>query len=167
MNFFLNFRLKWLAEWGLVDYWVKRTTPRNDECKAFSKASDDRKILSLNDLSGPFIFLITGSILSLFVFLLEKLYYHFNQGIDLKSSPIETTEIDHSLKDTDYRIVVMDEPFVDIENQESCFDATIKDKVENVATTSATDLKVEEEEFETETVEQDGEPKVTIDTHLI
>ncbi len=154
------YRLKWLAESGLVDYWAKRNKPKNEECnsdslKTFSKAND-RKILSLHDLCGPFIFLITGSILSLFVFLLEKLYYHFYQGIVLKSSPpIETTEINHSLKDIDHRIVVMDEPLVDIENQESCFDATIKDKVENLATTSATDLKVEEGEFETETVEQD------------
>jgi len=90
-----HYRLKWLADWGLVDYWIKMIKPQNEKCnlnnlKAFSKARDDRKILSLNDLSGPFIFLIMGSMLSLFVFLLEKLYYHFNQVVDLKSTIIGT-----------------------------------------------------------------------------
>jgi len=118
-----HYRLKWLADWGLVDYWIKMIKPQNEKCnldnlKAFSKARDDRKILSLNDLSGPFIFLIIGSILSLFVFLLEKIYYHFNQMIDLKSHhPIEAREIDHSPKDIDHRIVAMDEALVDVKNQ--------------------------------------------------
>jgi len=112
-----------LADWGLVDYWVKKTKPQKEGCspdgrKAFSKARDDRKILSLNDLCGPFIFLIMGSILSLLVFLLEKIYYHFNQMIDLKSHhPIEAHEIGHSLKDIDHRIVEMDEALVDVKNQ--------------------------------------------------
>ncbi len=111
-----HYRLKWLADWGLVDYWIKMIKPQNEKCnldnlKAFSKARDDRKILSLNDLCGPFIFLIIGSMLSLFVFLLEKLYYHFNQVVDLKSPPpFEAHEIDHSLTNIDHRIVVIDEP---------------------------------------------------------
>ncbi len=103
-----------MADWGLVDYWVKKTKPQKEGCspdgrKAFSKARDDRKILSLNDLSGPFILLVTGSILSFFVFLLEKFCYFINQVTHLKSPPpIKTHEIDHSLADIDHPIVEMD-----------------------------------------------------------
>lgn len=163
------YRLKWLADWGLVDYWVKRIKPQNDKCnsdnlKALSNARDDRKILSLHDLCGPFIFMITGSILSLFVFLLEKLYYHFNQEVNSKSSPpIEAHEIQHFLTNIDHRIEIVDKPLIDVENQESYLEAA-KDKMVNVTTTIVTELKVEEGELETETIEQDEEPEVTVDT---
>jgi len=67
-------------------------TPKNEICKAenrkvFSHDGDQRKILSLYDLSGPFILLITGSMLSLFVFLVEKIYHYHKLITNLSVPP--------------------------------------------------------------------------------
>ena len=108
-------RLRGLAESGLVNYWIKRITPKYEICKAenrkvFSHDGDQRKILSLYDLSGPFILLITGSMLSLFVFLVEKIYYYHKLITNLSVPPsIEVREIDPSTANTVNSIEVIDD----------------------------------------------------------
>lgn len=137
-----------------------------DDLKAFSKAKNNRKILSLNDLCGPFIFLITGSILSLFVFLLEKLHYHFNRVKDSKFPPSsEACTIGNSFGDMDHRTVEIDQPLADVENLQSCLDGT-QDKVENVAATIVTNLKIKQGELETEIIEEDEEPQENLATYF-
>lgn len=71
-----------MAQWGLPDYWVKRVTPQTEQCneekrKASSNGREQRKSLSLNDLSGPFILLMIGYMLSLLLFLVENIYNNF------------------------------------------------------------------------------------------
>ncbi len=67
-----------MAETGLVDHWRKKVTPRTERCDPEIRrdGDGDRKILTLADLSGPFILLICGLTMSFFVFVLEKLYYY-------------------------------------------------------------------------------------------
>lgn len=79
LQYFLE-RMRSFAESGLAHYWTKRITPHTESCKienqkALTNGNDSRKILSLSDLSGPFILLAFGLSLSLLVFLLEKLYH--------------------------------------------------------------------------------------------
>jgi len=100
-----------LAESGLVDYWVKRITPKNEYCdaenrKVFSHENEDqRKILSLNDLSGPFVLLISGILLSILVFTLEKIHYYrklmTNMSVPIS---IEILEISHPQVETDHHV---------------------------------------------------------------
>jgi len=72
--------MRWLAESGLTYYWTKRITPHTESCRVENQkdfnGKDPRKILTLGDLSGPFILLVFGLSLSLLVFLLEKIYYN-------------------------------------------------------------------------------------------
>jgi len=77
----MKHRLKWFPESGLVNFWVKNNdNPRStSSCKLDKETNrknkdEDRKILTLSHLSGPFIFLIAGSALSLFFFLIEIIY---------------------------------------------------------------------------------------------
>lgn len=77
------FRMRWLSETGIVNYMLKRSTPNVDSCRLGNQKplkndeNDSRKVLSLHNLSGPFILLVFGSSLSLLVFLMEKIYYKF------------------------------------------------------------------------------------------
>ena len=82
--------MRWLAEAGLADCWTRKCTPHTESCKVenqedLTNGNDSKKILSLEDLSGPFILLVFGLSLSLLVFLLGKLYFtcklHKNRNI--------------------------------------------------------------------------------------
>ena len=82
--------MRWLAESGLADYWTRKFTPHTESCKVenqkdLTNGNDPQKILSLEDLSGPFILLVFGLSLSLLVFLLEKVCHiyklHKNRNI--------------------------------------------------------------------------------------
>ena len=78
----VRIRLKWWPESGLMQYWRYELTNMRgiDECKLpvdrtiSSKNGDDRKVITLANLSGPFLFLILGISLSFLVFLLENIY---------------------------------------------------------------------------------------------
>lgn len=80
-------RLKWWPESGLIYFWTKTDNPRFDSCKLENrrkkKDDDDRKVLSLSHLSGPFIFLMAGSTFSIFVFLIEVIYFKVKRRIIL------------------------------------------------------------------------------------
>jgi len=54
----LYYRLKWLAEFGLVGYWISRTQPKLDQCQLdnYEKAASEKRVLTLKDLTGPFYF---------------------------------------------------------------------------------------------------------------
>jgi len=101
-----------LAETGLVNYWINRITPKNEYCNAKTLKiisndinEDQRKILSLNDLSGPFVLLIAGILLSMLVFLLEKICYYFKL-INTLPAPrsIEIREVGHLQAESDDRV---------------------------------------------------------------
>ncbi len=105
-------RLRDLAETGLVNYWVKKITPKNEYCDAKTlkiisndNNEDQRKILSLNDLSGPFVLLISGILLSILVFTLEKIHYYrklmTNMSVPIS---IEILEISHPQVETDHHV---------------------------------------------------------------
>ncbi len=70
-----------MAEFGLVGYWSKKILPKLDQCQLdnYRKASAKRKVLSLNDLMGPFIFLLAGIGMSFLVFLLEVIAFKFRK----------------------------------------------------------------------------------------
>ncbi len=93
---------------------------------AFSNENDEkRKILSLNDLIGPFILLIAGLIVSLLVFLFERLYNHMKL-ITKNTSPtilgIENSEIALLQDEKDVRMEAKDQLTAD--NFQEGFDAT-------------------------------------------
>jgi len=74
--------MRWLAPFGIVNFWTKRLLPHTEICKvenqrASKNGNDPRKVLTLGDLSGPFILLAFGLSLSFFIFLLERLYYKY------------------------------------------------------------------------------------------
>jgi len=75
--------MSWLYESGIVNYLLKKSTPHVEACRVGDQKAlknnenGSRKILSLNDLSGPFILLVFGLSLSLLVFLIEKVYYKY------------------------------------------------------------------------------------------
>ena len=117
-----------MAESGLVSYWVKRITPKNEICKvenrkAFSHDDDHRKILSLYDLSGPFILLITGSMVSLFVFLVEKIHHYYNLTTNLSVPPLMEVLEAHNVE-------IIDQLSVDGEKQGS----SLKDTLDKLLT---------------------------------
>ena len=116
-----------LAESGLVNYWVKRITPKNKKCeaenlKAFSNDNDghQRKILSLNDLSGPFILIFSGLVFSLSLFLGERLYYHVKHTDNFKAPLIvESREMD--------RVEAIDQQSVNYPHQEPLLVTSVND----------------------------------------
>jgi len=120
-----------------VNYWINRITPKNKICKvenrkAFSPADDQRKILSLYDLSGPFILLITGSMLSLFVFLVEKIYYYYKLIANLSfPPPMEVRAIIPRVEETDCNMEKTDQLSTGDDKHGSYLEGTTT-KVENV-----------------------------------
>ena len=78
-------RLKWWPESGLMQFWKfdNQVMRGIDECRLpvdrsmSSKNGDDRKVITLENLSGPFLFLIFGISVSFLVFLFEILYYNY------------------------------------------------------------------------------------------
>lgn len=139
-----------------MNYWIKRITPKNEICKAengktFSHSESQRKILSLYDLSGPFILLVTGSFLSLFVFLVEKIYYYHKLITNLSVRPsVKVREINPYLASTGPIIGIIDELSLDGDKQgHSLNEGT--DKVENFSATGGADsqneLKTEQGEY--------------------
>jgi len=78
-NWFGNYilRMSWLSETGIVNYFLKRSTPHVEFCNVRNNENGSRKILSLRDLSGPFILLVFGLSLSLLVFLIEQIYHKY------------------------------------------------------------------------------------------
>jgi len=60
------YRLKALAESGLVPYWVQKTLPKLDQCQLdnYKKAAAEKRVLSLKDFAGPFLFLLAGMAVS-------------------------------------------------------------------------------------------------------
>ena len=130
-----------------MNYWIKKITPKNEICKVenrkvFSHDDDQRKILSLYDLSGPFILLLIGSMLSLFVFLVEKIYYYHKLITHLSVPPsMEVREINSSTANTVNSIEVIDELSVNDEKQGSSLDV-VTEKVENIPATGGTDSQL-------------------------
>lgn len=147
-----------MAESGLVNYWIKRITPKNEICKVENRKvfyrgqRDDsqRKILALYDLSGPFILLIMGSMLSLFVFLLEKIYYYYNLINNLSfPPPVEVRDIGPSLANTDQNIGIIDKLSVDYDKQGASLDETeFLETLENSPATVGADSQLNVEELE-------------------
>ncbi len=72
-------RLKWLAESGLASYWSKKTIPKLDQCQLdnYAIASAEKRVLSLYDLMGPFLFLLAGISVSFLAFLIEIIAFKF------------------------------------------------------------------------------------------
>lgn len=70
-------RLKWLAESGLVGHWIKNIQPKLDQCQLehYKKTLAEKRVLSINDLAGPFLFLLAGMAISFLVFLVEKIIF--------------------------------------------------------------------------------------------
>lgn len=147
-------RLRGLAESGLVEYSIKRSTPKNEICKVenrktFSHDDEQRKVLSLYDLSGPFILLVAGSSLSLLVFLIEKIY-NFLKPITYLSvpPPMNDHEMCPSLDNTAHNIEIIDQLSLNVGKHESSLDEAT-DKLENIPATGGTNsvkrkLNVEE-----------------------
>jgi len=54
--------------------------PKLDQCQLdnFKKASENKRVLSLADLMGPFFFLIAGIATYFLVFLIEKIVFIYN-----------------------------------------------------------------------------------------
>jgi len=87
-----------LYESGIVNYLIKRSLPHVESCHVEDKKAlinnenDSRKVLTLNDLSGPFILLIFGLSLSLLVFLMERLHFKFKLHYSRRTIVVATKE---------------------------------------------------------------------------
>lgn len=70
-------RLKRFAESGLANYWVKKSMPKLDQCQLdnYAVASAEKRVLSLYDLMGPFLFLLAGISVSFLAFLIEIIVF--------------------------------------------------------------------------------------------
>jgi len=72
-----------LAEFGLVEYWISRTQPKLDQCQLdnYEKAASEKRVLTLKDLTGPFLFLLAGIAVSFLAFLVEKIVFIYRQSV--------------------------------------------------------------------------------------
>jgi len=73
--------MKWFAESGLASYWSKKDMPKLDQCQLdnYAIASAEKRVLSLNDLMGPFLFLLAGISVSFLTFLMEVFVFKFRK----------------------------------------------------------------------------------------
>ena len=71
----LRYRLQVLMEMGLMDYWIKKYTPRIDQCLLNNRKSTNprQSSLDLRSLSSAFAVLGIGFAISFLVFLLEQI----------------------------------------------------------------------------------------------
>ena len=62
-----------------MSYWIKKTLPKLDQCQLdnYKKASEEKRVLSLKDFTGPFLFLLAGMTVSFLVFLIEKIVFTY------------------------------------------------------------------------------------------
>jgi len=76
------YRLKGFAESGLVDYWIRKTLPKQNKCQLdnYKKAADEKRVISLKDLTGPFLFLLAGMAVSFLVFFIEKMVFKYRKS---------------------------------------------------------------------------------------
>ena len=81
MELKLLYRMKWFAESGLASYWSKKDMPKLDQCELdnYAAASAQKRVLSLNDLMGPFLFLLAGISISFLTFLMEIIAFKFRK----------------------------------------------------------------------------------------
>ena len=77
--------MKWFAESGLASYWSKKDMPKLDQCQLdnYAIASAEKRVLSLNDLMGPFLFLLAGISVSFLTFLMEVIVFKFKKHFQM------------------------------------------------------------------------------------
>jgi len=65
-----------------VDYWQKRILPKLDQCQLdnYQAASEEKRVLNLSDLMGPFLFLLAGIAVSFSVFLIEIMLFKYQRA---------------------------------------------------------------------------------------
>lgn len=65
-----------------MPYWVQKTLPKLDQCQIdnYEKAAAEKRVLSLKDFAGPFLFLLAGMAISFLVFLIEKIVFVYRQS---------------------------------------------------------------------------------------
>ena len=82
--------LKRLPESGLVDYWQKRILPKLDQCQLdnYQAASEEKRVLNLSDLMGPFLLLLAGIAVSFTIFLMEIILFKYQRArLNVISTP--------------------------------------------------------------------------------
>ena len=62
-----------MREAGLIDEWNKKYNPDTRQCLDKNKKRNVKR-LGLQNLSGAFVVLVAGSLVSLFVFMGEKMF---------------------------------------------------------------------------------------------
>lgn len=73
----LNFRINWLRDVGLLDYWERRHWPKKNRCSeplAAGKPNGNRR-LTFDNLSSTFVLLGCGLVASFVLFLVELVRY--------------------------------------------------------------------------------------------
>ncbi len=71
-----KFRINWLRDVGLLNYWERRNWPMENKCSeplAQGAPADETK-LTMDNLSSSFILLIFGMSLSFLVYLIEWMH---------------------------------------------------------------------------------------------
>jgi len=68
-------RMQWWSDTGLALHWIKSYQPPTKGCllQDYKKNVPSIRVLTLKDLSGPFLLLLLGCSLSFLVFLVEKI----------------------------------------------------------------------------------------------
>jgi len=81
---YIDNRMQWLVDAGLSKHWIKKYQPSAKGClfDDYKKNAPAIRVLTLKDLSGPFVVLLMGCAISFLVFLIEKIYYYrmMNRG---------------------------------------------------------------------------------------
>jgi len=79
----LFIRLRRLTESGLPYYWRDKIIPRVEKCQLenYEVASAEKRVLTLRDMMGPFIFLLAGISVSFLVFLIEMIVFKYRTNI--------------------------------------------------------------------------------------
>ena len=82
-----------LWETGLPPLWTKNSLPPAPICFAKAKSNTSNKVpIRLNDLTGPFLVLGIGLSLSIFLFLMEIIFFNFRKLMTGKNIlPVPTT----------------------------------------------------------------------------
>ena len=72
-----------MTESGLPNYWREKILPKVEKCQLenYELASAEKRVLTLRDIKGPFIFLLTGISVSILVFLIEMIVFNYRTNI--------------------------------------------------------------------------------------
>ena len=109
-NILIHFksRLMWITQTGFLSYWMHLHLPRTNRCSApiSTRSSEKAEKLTMKYLSGAFLILVAGMLISLVVFVLEIIYYQCHQ-CRLAPSPFARKANEEHLANRQHQSIVI------------------------------------------------------------